>query len=158
MAGDEQAFLKSAVSLKNGELMITNGLSWASIRPLIAPSVWAKTNGKCYYCGEKLADIFDVEHLIPQSRGGSHALKNLVPSCKPCNREKGAKSLEDWRDYKHMLVACRDYRLPSFNARQVAWLRSQGFEPYATVPKPVFWFERALEAQNDNTPLAAQVA
>jgi len=132
--------------------MSMNGLSWASIRQMVAPAVKAKTNGKCYYCGVNLDGVFDVEHLVPQARGGTHALRNLVPSCKPCNSEKGAKSLEDWRDYKHMLIACRDFRLPSFNARQVSWLRSQGFEPYESVPKPTFWFEMEREAHNDNIP------
>ncbi|MCM0752864.1 hypothetical protein DEA98_22375 [Brucella pseudogrignonensis] len=72
-----------------GESMSMNGLSWASIRQMVAPAVKAKTNGKCYYCGVNLDGVFDVEHLVPQARGGTHALKNLVPSCKPCNSEKG---------------------------------------------------------------------
>ncbi|MFI3210576.1 MAG: HNH endonuclease signature motif containing protein [Peptostreptococcaceae bacterium] len=43
----------------------------------------------CVRCKKKLrkSDV-DVDHIIPQSRGGSNRLNNLQPMCKSCNRSK----------------------------------------------------------------------
>lgn len=34
--------------------------------------------------------------VLPLSRGGTHDLDNLVPSCKACNLSKGCKSPTEW--------------------------------------------------------------
>ncbi len=43
----------------------------------------------CVRCGKKLrkSDV-DIDHIIPQSRGGSDSLFNLQCMCKTCNRSK----------------------------------------------------------------------
>ena len=61
--------------------------------------IFEKTDGYCIYCGKKLAwknygnsdgkAGWEVDHSIPISRGGTDHLNNLVPSCIPCNRDKG---------------------------------------------------------------------
>lgn len=69
--------------------------------------VYRKTNGKCFYCGAELppdTDYFDeggkvvvskrnwdIDHVIPFSKGGEYKIENLVPSCIHCNRTKSAK-------------------------------------------------------------------
>lgn len=49
---------------------------------------------KCGYCGvsERLEPLagFQVDHFIPQSKGGSDELENLVASCRRCNNLKRA--------------------------------------------------------------------
>jgi hypothetical protein len=49
--------------------------------------ILAKTAGRCYSCGEALAEDDDwwVEHIVPWAGGGTDAPENLLPSCKPCN-------------------------------------------------------------------------
>ena len=61
--------------------------------------IYEKTGGRCFYCGQKLVftaygDVqhprgWEVDHVKPRSRGGSDDLKNLVPACISCNRQKG---------------------------------------------------------------------
>lgn len=52
----------------------------------------------CFYC--ETEDGVTIDHKIPQSRGGSHGLNNLVPCCKTCNEEKGnAISSEVFKRY-----------------------------------------------------------
>ncbi len=53
---------------------------------------------RCAYCEKKLGGSFDVDHLVPMNRTslGLHMYGNLVPSCKPCNSAKKAKTLEDF--------------------------------------------------------------
>ena len=43
----------------------------------------------CIRCGKKLrkGDV-DIDHIIPQSRGGKDNINNLQCMCKRCNRSK----------------------------------------------------------------------
>lgn len=49
----------------------------------------------CAYCGSD-AGPFEIDHIQPWSRGGTHERANLALSCRPCNRSKGAKLPEEW--------------------------------------------------------------
>jgi hypothetical protein len=49
----------------------------------------------CFYCGCETGP-FEIDHVKPWSSGGQHTFENLVVSCRPCNRSKGAKSLDEW--------------------------------------------------------------
>ncbi|MGW1268191.1 HNH endonuclease [Streptomyces sp. NPDC002491] len=49
----------------------------------------------CFFCGGSLAAGYEVEHFYPLSKGGPHALFNLVPSCTPCNRGAGGKGTKE---------------------------------------------------------------
>lgn len=40
----------------------------------------------CAYCGSKRANT--VDHVIPRSKGGRTAWKNLVAACRECNNKK----------------------------------------------------------------------
>ena len=55
-----------------------------------------KRDGCCYLCGDAI-DIklprgapksFEVDHVVPISKGGSNDLPNLEPACFSCNRAK----------------------------------------------------------------------
>ncbi len=62
----------------------------AQLAELLAPGV------RCFYCEGALATTID--HFVPLSRGGAHAIGNLVPACLPCNSSKGAKLPDvEWR-------------------------------------------------------------
>ncbi len=52
----------------------------------------------CHAPGEHL------DHIIPVSRGGTHAIGNLQMLCAPCNLSKNNKTMIEYRAYK-MLVA-----------------------------------------------------
>jgi 5-methylcytosine-specific restriction endonuclease McrA len=53
----------------------------------------------CDYCG---AIATEIDHVQPLSRGGTHDLNNLVPSCKSCNSSKKDKTVEEWHQTKHL--------------------------------------------------------
>jgi hypothetical protein len=56
-----------------------------------------KHNRTCVYCGGVSGDnILEVEHIHPRSKGGTNSIKNLTLSCKACNQDKDADSLESW--------------------------------------------------------------
>ncbi|WP_309922125.1 HNH endonuclease signature motif containing protein [Caballeronia sp. LZ033] len=73
--------------------------------------------GRCAYCGAELAERWHVDHVEPslrkleivqtaqgvQWRAGAttrpdrDVLTNYMPACPPCNIDKHAMSLENWR-------------------------------------------------------------
>lgn len=49
----------------------------------------------CAYCGTPNAR--SVDHVRPQSQGGTHRLSNLVPACMPCNLAKSGRTPGQWK-------------------------------------------------------------
>ncbi len=60
--------------------------------------VLVKFNHTCIYvgAGSPCDEILNVDHVIPQSKGGSNRVSNLVLSCRKHNEEKGNLSLEEY--------------------------------------------------------------
>jgi hypothetical protein len=51
----------------------------------------------CHYCGAVLApDNFEIDHVVPRSRGGGTFNSNLVVACSPCNMAKHDRTPEEW--------------------------------------------------------------
>lgn len=53
-------------------------------------------NHCCAYCGKKPKRL-EKDHVVPLSRGGRHAIANIVPACRRCNQQKKDKFLVEWR-------------------------------------------------------------
>lgn len=49
---------------------------------------------RCAYCGTQRRRLV-IDHVVPQSRGGTDALSNLVFACQPCNIAKGDRTPEE---------------------------------------------------------------
>jgi len=67
---------------------------------------------KCHYCEKEMDfskgvgrkfnnDMATIEHLIPLARGGEHTFLNTVLACRFCNISRGAKSQEDFENYRN---------------------------------------------------------
>ena len=54
-----------------------------------------KHKRKCFYCGKAVSD-FEVEHMLPKSRGGSNRIDNLTLSCHDCNQKKDTLTAEEF--------------------------------------------------------------
>lgn len=56
--------------------------------------VFKRDGGRCHICGRRCAPgAFELDHLIPLSRGGSHTYENVAVSHAHCNRSRGAGRL-----------------------------------------------------------------
>ena len=52
---------------------------------------------KCAYCaGLSLDNVLEIEHIHPQSKGGTNKVSNLTISCRVCNEAKGSLTLDQW--------------------------------------------------------------
>jgi 5-methylcytosine-specific restriction endonuclease McrA len=53
----------------------------------------------CHYC-KKILDIKSItlDHLTPFSRGGLNVIENIAPACGTCNRSKGTKTAEEYKN------------------------------------------------------------
>ncbi len=67
-----------------------------------AKKLWRKAikehfNCTCVYCGKNYErNELTIDHVTPRSKGGDSSLRNLVPACRKCNKDKGSK---EWKAY-----------------------------------------------------------
>lgn len=63
----------------------------------------------CFWCGIPFTedDRIHVDHVWPLSRGGHHAVRNLIPTCERCNLAKGSALPHEFaeRAYKEWLAS-----------------------------------------------------
>src|SRR5262249_28712178 len=50
---------------------------------------------RCAYC-HQAATRWEVEHIVPRSRGGSNRPSNLALACQPCNDAKGEQTAAEF--------------------------------------------------------------
>ena len=65
-----------------------------SVREELSRAVRQRANGRCQFClmHESLQGAtFHMEHVIPQCKGGSSDLENLVLACPGCNLHKASR-------------------------------------------------------------------
>ena len=52
-------------------------------------AIWLRDGGRCYLCGRKVSRLrFDLDHMLPLSKGGEHAAFNLAATHPRCNGKK----------------------------------------------------------------------
>jgi 5-methylcytosine-specific restriction endonuclease McrA len=59
-------------------------------------NVFKRDGYRCMYCGKRPKQL-TIDHVLPQSRGGTDAWENVVASCRSCNHRKGARTPEEAR-------------------------------------------------------------
>ena len=67
-------------------------LPYRSRVPLTRAALMRRDNYLCAYCGTKAETI---DHVVPRSRGGTHAWENCVASCSRCNHRKADRLIEE---------------------------------------------------------------
>jgi 5-methylcytosine-specific restriction endonuclease McrA len=55
---------------------------------------YAEFDHQCAFCGSD--DRIVIEHVVPRSKGGPHALGNILPACHRCNTNKTNHEVETW--------------------------------------------------------------
>lgn len=62
-------------------------------------SILERDGPVCAYCATEDGP-FEIDHVIPISRGGSHEPDNLTVACRPCNRSKKDRTPDEWLGVK----------------------------------------------------------
>ena len=58
-----------------------------------------KWNRTCAYCGVK--DVsFEIDHVLPRSKGGTDRVSNLTLACHKCNQKKGPRDISEFLSKK----------------------------------------------------------
>lgn len=86
---------KARAQARRGAKVRRARLMGAAVREVVDPAVlWERDGGICGICGRPAtADAFDVDHIIPLSKGGDHSYSNTQVSHPTCNRQKGNRIL-----------------------------------------------------------------
>ena len=58
--------------------------------------VFHRDGRRCAYCGTVKAERYELDHIVPKSRGGTNRVSNLVVACQSCNIAKGNMPVEDF--------------------------------------------------------------
>ena len=56
--------------------------------------IFERDEYRCQSCGTWKS--LSLDHIIPESRDGTHDDDNLQTLCKPCNSSKGVKTQDEW--------------------------------------------------------------
>ena len=87
-----------------------------SVSAVIRRKVIFRADGFCEYCrsNSKFAESpYDVEHILPKSKGGKSELENLALACHGCNLFKAAKT--------EFFDSVSDKNVRLFNPRTDVW-------------------------------------
>ena len=57
---------------------------------------YQRQRGRCFWCGNRLEDLYHVDHVTPLALGGGNGMENLVVACAHCNQSKNAKHPIEW--------------------------------------------------------------
>ncbi len=71
----------------------------------------------CAYCCVDLSGGGEVDHMVPLVKGGTNSFRNLVLACMQCNREKHAKTVDEyfaWRKRRNLPISKRAYAFRRF--------------------------------------------
>lgn len=84
-----------------------NGAGW--IRPDLRWGIRVRDLYRCFWCGGDLLVIGanTLDHVLPVSRGGTHAPTNLITACRRCNVARGDLLLSEWRGARGRIRALR---------------------------------------------------
>jgi HNH endonuclease len=87
----------------------------AKISKALKQAVNKLSSGCCEYCRSqrRFADSFEIEHIIPVSRGGADTLDNLALACRQCNSLKSNKI--------SAIDPASGQIAPLFHPRQMEW-------------------------------------
>ena len=50
--------------------------------------IFHRDGHRCAYCGKTRAERYELDHIVPRSRGGANRVSNLVVSCHECNAKR----------------------------------------------------------------------
>jgi hypothetical protein len=78
----------------DGYLYNLHASSSSDAKRMWRQSIKEKWNHTCAYCGN--TKNLTIDHIIPQCKGGTDLLENVICCCKECNNSKAHTDWEQW--------------------------------------------------------------
>lgn len=76
---------------------VTPGKKFSAYKKYSRIGAYYRDNGKCQYCNIHVSkNKFEIDHIVPESKGGKTNFLNCVTACHKCNHSKGDRTLEEW--------------------------------------------------------------
>lgn len=97
---------------EKGEKVIDNSKDDFYTDPQKRVEILKREDYKCFYCFCELKkDTFYLDHLVPQTQGGTNYKSNLVSACRTCNTKKNASESESFLldNYRKGLLTQEEY-------------------------------------------------
>jgi hypothetical protein len=88
----------------------------ANVSGVVKKQVTDLAQGCCEYCKSQIRfspNSFEIDHIIPMSRGGMNQLENLALACPQCNGHKSDKI--------KAVDSVSEQIVPLFHPRQMDW-------------------------------------
>ncbi len=112
-----EASVRQRLSRKNRDEGVT-GVDRTSIPKPFVRHVLNRDNYTCVYCGTESDEATEasrksrlsIDHIIPETRGGSASVANLACCCRKCNNEKNDRTPEEWGLEPTFLQDCVTYK------------------------------------------------
>ena len=83
---------------KSGKYMGCRVAKWLRL------AIYIRDNFTCQHCGDDLhgakPNDINLDHVIPQSQGGTNDPTNLITSCQWCNKRRQAKTIAQFHPGK----------------------------------------------------------
>ena len=106
-------------------------------------SIFDKTEGVCFYCGQCLPQRWHADHFHPVVRSPDGTMKyperdnltNMIPACPQCNKLKNSFSMECFRGIIQKFVSSLN-----LYTNQYKFAKKYGLV-VETEKKVTFWFE-----------------
>lgn len=91
--------------------------------PFKRTNVFIRDSYECQYCGTGLTEkTAELEHVIPQSKGGETSWENCVAACRKCNQKKADRDPRQ----AGMVLKHKRYYQPTINEWFDSKMRSTG--------------------------------
>lgn len=101
-------------------------------------NVYTRDDWTCQYCYKKKnARELNLDHVVPQCKGGKTNWKNIVTSCKKCNDKKADLSLEEV-GFKLLRTPEKPKNLPQQMVINVKYLPKE-WEAYINMESYLYW-------------------
>lgn len=143
-----EASVRQRLSRKNRDDGVTGVEKTAIPKPFVR-HVLNRDNYTCVYCGTESDEATEnsrkarlsIDHIIPETRGGSASVANLACCCRKCNNEKNDRTPEEWG------------LEPAFLQDGVTYKDGQMSQKNRDMPVTKSLPEKRREEKSSNTPI-----
>lgn len=65
---------------------------------IVVQCAWCGAPGEIHWATRAWVTFpgLEIDHIVPEARGGTGDVENLTLACRKCNRSRGSRTVEEW--------------------------------------------------------------